>query len=224
MGTRKAMAAVCGLALAACAYAVQAADGRAQQDALQPVVRISRIWESQRGRYLVETTSYSLGAWVAPGVLLTHNHYNPALGTRNETVVLTGSDGWAITLTAGQLTSLVVGDETQLIYVPVTRDVPLAPLADAETLHSLAPGRTLDVVTYDIDHGTVGAHPLDVAVLDGQRVEVIDGAHQVRGGSSGGSAYLEGKLVGNVTSYLGDQAQRHLGTAYITLIPDALAR
>ena len=55
-------------------------------------------------------------------------------------------------------------------------------------------------------------------------VVVFDEARVIRPGNSGGGAYYQGRLVGNVRSYNATQQGNPMGTANVTLLPEVLLR
>lgn len=225
MGIKAALAAVCGLATAASALAASPPDTQLQDTLLLlSAVKITRTRVTERAGYVMESTAYSLGTWIAPDVLLTHNHFRPALGQANEILVLECANGSELTLVPGDYAATALGIETQLVHTDLECPAGVSPLADARTLVQVDVGATVDVVVFDGEHRTLSLSAMPVLAVSAQRLKVLDAGHVIDSGNSGGGVFYNGRLVGNVSSCNVNQYDELLGTANITLLPEALMR
>jgi hypothetical protein len=153
-------------------------------------------------------------------VILTHNHYGLALGHRPaDTFTISDQTGrtWRWRAVDAQL--IVINAGTALIWMPEKLSLPAAALASSADLADLKAGHWLSVSYWDETRSRLARHDFQIVQIKDGIVRLADPDRIIRPGDSGGGAYFNGKLVGNVWSINLDSARRPLGSFNVALLP-----
>ena len=184
------------------------------------LVQIVRTWEKQKGSVRVTVEEMSLGTVIGTHRILTHNHFTGGLGTQpNETLSIVDQAGRIFPASISEVKGVALDKSTLLLDVPATLTTPPAVLADQQLIGQLAPNAWLTVDYWDDANSRFATKAFQVLQQQGGIVILADPEHIINLGDSGGSAYFEGRLIGNTKSYNADMQRNALGSFNVALVP-----
>ena len=189
-------------------------------DPTSATVKIVRTWQRSDGQAVYEVTEESLGTVIAPNLILTHDHFGIPFGARAPGLLALGDNAqhsWRWRATAAQLMAINAG--TGLIRLPNDLPVPAAPLAGDTDLQRLTAGSWLTVTYGDDNTQHLVQRNFQVIQVKDGIARLADPDRVIQAGDSGGGAYFNGKLIGNIWSINLDGAQRAAGSFNVALLP-----
>jgi hypothetical protein len=183
-------------------------------------VKIARTWQSIDGPALYDVTAVSLGTFIAPNIILTHNHFGITLGNQSPGMLAItdkANHSWRWRATDAQ--SIVINSGISLIRLPISLLVPAAPLADDTDRRRLTIGSWLTVNYWDDKTQRLAQRDFQIIQIEDGIARLADPDLVINPGDSGGGVYFNGKLVGNTWSINLDSAGHATGSFNVALLP-----
>ncbi len=190
------------------------------QDSAVATVKIVNTEQRLSGQTAYQVTASSLGTVIAPHLILTHDHYKDTLGQQSSGMLeITDSahHAWRVPVAKAQLVMINAG--TGLLLWPYDLPVPVTPLADDVDLQRLTAGKWITVNCWDDNTQSITRHDFQIIQVKDGIVQLADPDLVIRPGDSGGGAYFNGKLAGNVWSINLDSQRRPAGSFNVALLP-----
>lgn len=189
--------------------------------AVPPVnVRILHTWKLSQGGRVHAYQDESLGTIVAPDLLLTHNHYSrPQLTWVEETYFFEDVWGRSVQWWPRSLQLTALNSGTMLIHLPAGAFPDQAKVADRTSVARLHVGSWLTISYWDDAADRIAQRDFQITQIQGGVVKLADPNKVINHGDSGGGAFWQGQLIGNIWSIDVDRSGTSLGRFNIALIP-----
>jgi hypothetical protein len=189
-------------------------------DSAPAAVHIACVWQRSNGQSANAVMVRSLGTLIAPNVILTHNHYGPTLGQQpTDTFTINDKAGHIWKWRASEVQLIVINAGTAVIWLPEYLPLPATGLANSADLQRLAANQWLTVDYWDESHAHLARHDFQILKITDGIARLADPDRLIRPGDSGGGAYLNSKLIGNIWSINLDSDRRPLGSFNVALLP-----
>ncbi len=187
-------------------------------------VKIERQWFEQQGGALTQMTTNGLGAFIAPNLILTHNHFHtPTQRPVDETVEFLTRDGQRFGFPAAAVQFIPIAHDTALIKLPDNLANFSVPLADKATIRALHPSNWLSLTYWDDEHHQLAQQSFQIISVRADVITLADPNCVINPGDSGGGVTFQGKLVGHVSSRNVDRAGQPTGSFNVELLPPEIA-
>lgn len=192
----------------------------AAQGSTPAAVHIACMSQHGEAHSVFQATIKSLGTLIAPNVILTHNHYGPALGQQPaDMFAITDKSGHVWQWRASDVQLIVINAGTAIIWLPEELPLSTAVLENNFEVSRLAPGNWLSVNYWDEDHSRLAQHNFQISEVKDSLIQLADPDRLIQPGDSGGGAYWDGKLIGNIWSINLDSDHQPMGSFNIALLP-----
>jgi hypothetical protein len=192
----------------------------AAENSATAAVHIKYTWLHSDAHGTQQTTVRSLGTLIAPNVILTHNHYGRSLGRQpSDMLTLSNEAGQVWKWKAVEALLIVINAGTAVIWLPADVALPTATLASAAEVRQLKVGNTLSVSCWDKSRLHLTQHDFRIIQINQSIIRLADPDRLIRPGDSGGGAFLNNKLVGNVWSINLDSNLQSSGSFNVALLP-----
>jgi hypothetical protein len=183
-------------------------------------VRILHTWKQSQGGALRDYRDESLGTIIAPDLILTHNHFSRPQPTWLEETYLF-EDEWGRSVRwqprSLQLTALDAG--TMLIRLPAGAFPDRAVVADRTNVARLTVGAWLKISYWDDAAGKIVQRDFQITQLKSGIAKLADSNKYINHGDSGGGAFSQTQLIGNIWSIDTDSSGNPLGRFNVALVP-----
>jgi hypothetical protein len=188
-------------------------------------VRILHTWKQAQGGTLRDYRDESLGTIIAPDLILTHSHYSRPQATWLEEAYLF-EDEWGRSVRwqprSLQLTVLNAG--TMLIRLPAGAFPDRATVADRTNVARLTVGTWLTISYWDDVAGKIVQRDFQITQLKNGIAKLADPNKYINHGDSGGGAFAQNQLIGNIWSIDVDGSGNILGQFNVALVPPRTAQ
>jgi hypothetical protein len=183
-------------------------------------IRILHSWKVVQGGALREFRDESLGAIIAPDLILTHNHFSRPQPVWQEEMY-TFEDAWgrSVVWQPRSLKFTMPDAETMLIRLPAAAFPDRATVADRTTVNRLAVGAWLTITYWDNATRQMVQHDFQIVQIKNGLVTLADPDKYINRGDSGGGAFWQGQLVGNTKSIFVDGSGTSIGQFNVALLP-----
>jgi hypothetical protein len=189
-------------------------------DSIPAAVKIVCTQQRTNGSAVDDVTLESLGNFIAPNFILTHNHFGFTLGRQScHTLIITDKAGHSWRWRAIDAQLIAIDSGTGLIWLPNKLLAPIAPLTDSTSLPDLPVGSWLTVNYWDDNTKRIAQHDFQLVQIKDGIARLADPDRVINSGDSGGGAYFTGRLVGNTWSINLDSARRPMGSFNVALLP-----
>ena len=189
-------------------------------DSTPAAVKIVCTRQRINGSSVVDVTGESLGTFIAPNFILTHNHFGSTPGHHAcDALVIADIAGHAWRWRATDVQLMAIDAGTSLIRLPNKLLAPCAPLAESTSLPNLPVGAWVTVTYWDDTTGRITQRDFQVVQIKDGIAQLADPGLVINSGDSGGGVYFNGKLVGNIWSINLDTAGRAAGSFNAALVP-----
>jgi hypothetical protein len=182
-------------------------------------VRILHTWKQSQGGALREYRDESVGTIIAPDLILTHNHYSRPQPTWVEETYFF-EDVWGRSVQwqprSLRLTALDAG--TMLIRLPASAFPDRATVADRTSVARLSVGAWLTISHWDDAAGKIVQRDFQITQLKNGVAKLADPSNFINHGDSGGGAFWQGQLIGNIWSIDTDGTGNALGRFNVALV------
>jgi hypothetical protein len=184
-------------------------------------VRILHRWTITQDGVRREYREENLGTIIAPDLILTrHSYYAlPQPNWSDETYTLEIERGRPVQWEARRLRLSMLDDNTMLIRLPVGAFSAKAKVADRTTVNRLAAGTWLTITYWDDVTRQFRQHDFQIVQIENGLATLADPDKHINRGDSGGGAYWQGQLVGNIRSIQADPNGKALGLFNVALVP-----
>jgi RHS repeat-associated protein len=189
---------------------------KSDQKQIKSTIRINHGYERDDGEFEHKESS---GTVIAPQTVLTHNHFEPPVGSPTSRS-LSGSKGKA---SFDKLGFTVDNRGTLLLHSTSKIINPAAKIASRSVIDNLKEGDVLSAVLFDDRTGNFFVQQfsiLEFASDKNARIAILnDPDNLITAGDSGGGVFFNGELVGNVWSYA-EVNDKRIGRSLIALMPN----
>jgi hypothetical protein len=215
----------CLSALPVAASARSASIGQAAAVVPAVNVRILHSWKIVQGGAVHEFRDESVGTIIAPDLILTHNHYTrPQPAWVEETYYFEDVWGRSVQWQPRSLRLTALDAGTMLIRLPAGAFPDRATVADRTSVARLTVGASLMISYWDDAAGKVVQGDFQVTQVKNGIAKLADPDKRINHGDSGGGAFAQNQLIGNVWSIDTDGAGNALGRFNVALVPPRAAQ
>jgi hypothetical protein len=167
----------------------------------------------------------SLGTVIGPDLILTHNHFSQQLGHQLEEVfTFEDEQGRTIQWRPRDLQLTPFDGGTLLIRLPTKTYPDQAMVANKMTRQRLAVGDWVQISHRDATKNYVIEDRFQIEQIKNGQLKLADPAHLIKTGDSGGGAFWQGQLIGNIWSIDMDPAGNVQGEFNVALAPTPITR
>ena len=183
-------------------------------------VKIHYTWRQTFDGKLYDCAGTSLGTFIGPDLILTHNHFSPQLGhLAEELFTFQDEQGRTAQWRPRDLQLIALNAGTMLIRLPTRTFSDQALVADVTVLQRLAVGAWVQLHYRDSASGSIVESNFQILQTKDGLLKLADPDHRIETGDSGGGVFFENRLIGNTWSIDVDSSDRALGRINVAVLP-----